>query len=122
VVSRWFMLGRGTVICLLCASVECLFMQNRRGVRAWRHWRSRGKLEVATKNAKMRGDVSPDQNALSLEDRLSDDPNGHQALSCNEGSEGARGVRRAGGEVIFAEVEGDEGESEGEGEGPAFLR
>jgi hypothetical protein len=41
----------------------------------------------------MRGDVSPDQNALSLEDRLSDDPNGHQALSCNEGSEGARGVQ-----------------------------
>jgi hypothetical protein len=46
VVSRWFMLGRGTVICLLCASVECLFMQNRRGVGAWR---SRGELEVAPK-------------------------------------------------------------------------
>jgi hypothetical protein len=41
----------------------------------------------------MRGDVSPDQNALSLDDRLSDNPNGHQALSCNEGSEGARGVQ-----------------------------
>jgi hypothetical protein len=98
VVSRWFMLGRGTVICLLCASVECLFMQNRRGVGAWR---SRGELEVPQK-CEMRGDVSPDQNALSLD---SDDPNGHQALSCNEGSEGARGVQ----EVklfLFVEVEG----------------
>jgi hypothetical protein len=57
----------------------------------------------------MRGDVSPDQNALSLD---SDDPNGHQALSCNEGSEGARGVQ----EVklfLFVEVEGGS---------PAFFR
>jgi hypothetical protein len=51
-----------------------------------------GKWPPKMRNAGWCG-VSPDQNVLSLEDRLSDDPNGHQGLSCNEGSEGARGVQ-----------------------------